>query len=269
MKTYYVNVDGIDVVVTQNSDGTFNIPNIFRGLGTALKPANEPIILARKPLSERTVADNVLKWGTGGLNIDRCRIPAGENELKPTVRGAGVHKIGNERLTGWNRDDYDGTYTPNEAGRFPANVILDEEAGALLDQQSGISKPRKGRTGKRGGTAWHGQKGIGTPDKIGRWPSDSGGGASRFFYCVKASKKERGEGNNHPTVKPVKLIEYLITLITPPNGIVLDPFLGSGTTALAALNLGRFFIGIELNEEYCEIARRRIEQHKTQTKLFA
>ena len=75
--------------------------------------------------------------------------------------------------------------------------------------------------------------------------------------------------NTHPTVKPVKLMEYLITLITPPNGIVLDPFLGSGTTALAALNLGRFFIGIELNEEYCEIARRRIEQHKTQTKLFA
>ena len=260
MKTYYVNVDGIDVVVTQNSDGTFNIPNIFRGLGTALKPANEPIVLARKPLSEKTIAENVMKWGTGGLNIDGCRIPAGENELKSTVRGTGIHKTGNERLTGWNRDDYDGTYTPNEAGRFPANVILDEEAGRMLDEQQE--------------------------------------GASRFFYCVKASKKERNMGledvepttvddgrnkpidnpflrgktlrqNTHPTVKPIKLMEYLITLITPPNGIVLDPFLGSGTTALAALNLGRFFIGIELNEEYCEIARRRIEQHKTQTKLFA
>jgi len=228
------------------------------GWGTALKPANEPIVLARKPISEKTIAENVMKWGTGGLNIDGCRIPVGENELKPTVRGAGVHKTGNERLTGWNRDEYDGTYTPNEAGRFPANVILDEEAGQMLDEQSGISKPRKGRTGKRGGTAWHGQKGIGTPDKIGRWPSDSGGGASRFFYCAKASKKERGEGNNHPTVKPIKLIEYLITLITPTNGIVLDPFFGSGTTGIAAVNLGFNYIGIELDERYVEIARRRI-----------
>ncbi len=226
----------------------------WEGWGTALKPANEPILLARKPISEKTIAENVLKWGTGGLNIDGCRI------------GTDIVGWGGRPSSGYSgRLDTDTSGKPRPVeGRFPANVILDEEAGALLDQQSGISKPRKGRTGKRGGTAWHGQKGIGTPDKIGRWPSDSGGGASRFFYCVKASKKERGEGNNHPTVKPVKLMEYLITLITPPNGIVLDPFLGSGTTALAALNLGRFFIGIELNEEYCEIARRRIEQHKTQ-----
>ena len=222
MKTYYVNVDGIDVVVTQNSDGTFNIPNIFRGLGTALKPANEPIVLARKPISEKTIAENVMKWGTGGLNIDGCRIPAGENELKPTVRGAGVHKTGNERLTGWNRDDYDGTYTPNEAGRFPANVILDEEAGRMLDEQRGVSK--------------------GESDK-GVW------GVLLELVCCDSStvlkrQKERNMGledvepttvddgrnkpidnpflrgktlrqNTHPTVKPVKLMEYLITLITP------------------------------------------------------
>jgi site-specific DNA-methyltransferase (adenine-specific) len=129
-------------------------------------------------------------------------------------------------------------------------------------------------------------------------PSNYGdsGGASRFFYCAKASKKERNMGledaepttvddgrnkpidnpflrgktlrqNTHPTVKPVKLMEYLITLITPPNGIVLDPFLGSGTTALAALNLGRFFIGIELNEEYVEMARRRVASHTAQQEL--
>ncbi len=251
MKTYYVNVDGIDVVVTQNSDGTFNIPNIFRGLGTALKPANEPIVLARKPLSEKTVAENVLKWGTGGLNIDGTRMPT------------------NEKLGRNNKARSDGTsyiiqrkdkYIDNSTGkgRFPANVILDEEAGRMLDEQ---------------------QK-----------------GASRFFYCAKASKKERNMGledvepttvddgrnkpidnpflrgktprrNTHPTVKPVKLMEYLITLVTPPNGIVLDPFLGSGTTALAALNLGRFFIGIELNEEYCEIARRRVASHTAQQEL--
>jgi DNA modification methylase len=198
----------------------------WEGWGTALKPANEPIVLARKPISEKTIAENVMKWGTGGLNIDGCRIPAGENELKPTVRGTGIHKTGNERLTGWNRDDYDGTYTPNEAGRFPANVILDEEAGRMLDEQQE--------------------------------------GASRFFYCAKASRKERGEGNNHPTVKPVKLMEYLITLITPPNGIILDPFFGSGTTGVAAVNLGFNYIGIELDEQYVEIARRRINAAREQ-----
>jgi site-specific DNA-methyltransferase (adenine-specific) len=228
----------------------------WEGWGTALKPANEPIVLARKPISEKTIAENVMKWGTGGLNIDGCRIPAGKNELKPTVRGAGIHKTGNERLGGWNRDDYNGTYTPNEAGRFPANVIIDEEAGRMLDEQ---------------------QK-----------------GASRFFYCAKPSKKERNMGledvepttvddgrnkpidnpflrgktlrqNTHPTVKPVKLMEYLITLVTPPNGIVLDPFFGSGTTGIACVNLGFNYIGIELNEQYVEIARRRINAAKEVT----
>jgi len=226
----------------------------WKGWGTALKPANEPIVLARKPLSEKTVAENVLKWGTGGLNIDGTRIPT------------------NEKLGRNNKARSDGTsyiiqrkdrYIDNSTGkgRFPANVILDEEAGKLLDEQSGISKPRKGRTGKRGGTAWHGQKGIGSPDKIGRWPSDSGGGASRFFYCAKASKKERGEGNNHPTVKPVKLMEYLIKLVTPPEGIVLDPFLGSGTTVIACINTGRNYIGFELDKQYYEIAKNRINKH--------
>ena len=226
----------------------------WKGWGTALKPANEPIVLARKPLSEKTVAENVLKWGTGGLNIDGTRIPT------------------NEKLGRNNKARSDGTsyiiqrkdrYIDNSTGkgRFPANVILDEEAGKLLDEQSGISKPRKGRTGKRGGTAWHGQKGIGSPDKIGRWPSDSGGGASRFFYCAKASKKERGEGNNHPTVKPVKLMEYLIKLVTPPEGIVLDPFLGSGTTVIACINTGRNYIGFELDKQYYDIAKNRINKH--------
>jgi len=186
----------------------------WEGWGTALKPANEPIVLARKPISEKTIAENVMKWGTGGLNIDGCRIESGgehKRAYQPTNHERGVYG----KQTAFQPS--------NKEGRFPANVILDEEAGALLDQQSGISKPRKGRTGKRGGTAWHGQKGIGTPDKIGRWPSDSGGGASRFFYCVKASRKERGEFNKHPTVKPIALMEYLIKLVTPPEGIVLDP----------------------------------------------
>src|SRR5690606_15779462 len=117
MKTYYVSVDGIDVVVTQNSDGTFNIPNIFRGLGTALKPANEPILLARKPISEKTIAENVLKWGTGALNIDRCRIAV--------------------RM---------GSGSASALSRFPANILLDEEAGRMLDEQSGITKSTGGRS---------------------------------------------------------------------------------------------------------------------------
>ena len=205
---------------------TTDLAKQWNGWGTALKPANEPIVLARKPISEKTVAENVLKWGTGGLNIDGCRIPAGENELKPTVRGAGVHKIGNERLTGWNRDEYDGTYTPNEAGRFPANVILDEEAGRMLDAQQE--------------------------------------GASRFFYVAKASRSERTHGgkveNNHPTVKPIQLMRYLCRLIAPPGGLILDPFAGSGTTLIAAIEEGFSVIGIEREPEYCEIIRQRMQE---------
>jgi site-specific DNA-methyltransferase (adenine-specific) len=231
----------------------------WNGWGTALKPANEPIVLARKPLSEKTVAENVMKWGTGGLNIDGCRIPDGEDELKPTVRGAGVHKIGNERLTGWNRDEYDGTYTPNEAGRFPANVILDEEAGKLLDEQSGNLKSGGTRPNgiNKSERSW---KNTSKEIIANNYIPPSEGGASRFFYCAKASKKERGEGNNHPTVKPVSLIKYLITLVTPPDGVCLDPFMGSGTTGVACINTNRNFIGIELDDKYFEIAKKRISE---------
>jgi len=133
MKTYYVNVDGIDVVVTQNSDGTFNIPNIFRGLGTALKPANEPIVLARKPLSEKTVAENVLKWGTGGLNIDRCRVGwKDERDRKNGWRASPSNDDKNE-YSSFKSGSFG---KQNEQGRFPANVILDEEAGRMLDGSS-------------------------------------------------------------------------------------------------------------------------------------
>ncbi len=217
------------------------------GWGTHLKPANEPIVLARKPISEKTIAENVMKWGTGGLNIDGCRLNTlpRKTGTKPTSDGAtgtGNTLVGSSK----NRQ---AEYDMLNKGRFPANVILDEEAGCMLDEQ---------------------QEGV-----------------SRFFYCAKASKKERNIGlddvepttvddgrnkpidnpflrgktprqNTHPTVKPVKLMEYLITLITPPNGVVLDPFFGSGTTGIAAVNLGFNYIGIELDEQYVEIARRRI-----------
>ena len=226
----------------------------WEGWGTALKPANEPIVLARKPLSEKTVAENVLKWGTGGLNIDGCRIGTEvlyNNYCKPKQG----YMSDSEGSSG-------GAFSKEGVniaqGRFPANVILDEEAGALLDKQSGISrssdKPRHNNNadnhdnyncfGKYGNITTTGYSDI--------------GGASRFFYCAKASRKERGEGNNHPTVKPIKLMEYLITLITPPNGIVLDPFFGSGTTGVAAVNLGFHYIGFELDKTYCDIAAKRI-----------
>jgi len=200
------------------------------GWGTALKPAHEPICVARKPLSEKNVALNVLKWGTGGLNIDGCRIGTEvlyNNYCKPKQG----YMSDSEGSSGGAFSKYGVNIAQ---GRFPANVILDEEAGKLLDEQSGILKS----------------------------------GASRFFYCAKASKKERGEGNNHPTVKPLSLIKYLITLVTPPGGICLDPFEGSGTHALACKDLGFNYIGFELNPEYCKMAEKRIEPYLMQQTIF-
>lgn len=220
------------------------------GWGTALKPANEPIVVARKPLSEKTIAENVLKWGTGGINIDDCRIELnGDYKCKANGRPS---------LTGL-VDNYDPTTAnqPDNKGRFPANVILDEEAGKLLDEQSGILKSAKVKSAK---PAYEGEsitkflRGRSTPNN----QYDDCGGASRFFYCAKASKKERGEGNNHPTVKPLSLIKYLITLVTPPGGICLDLFEGSGTHALACKDLGFNYIGFELDKTYYNIATKRI-----------
>ena len=201
----------------------------WEGWGTALKPANEPIVLARKPLSEKTIVENVLKWGTGGLNIDECRI-GGEERINQYCKPKIGYKSEGDKHSG-------GAFSKEGSniatGRFPANIILDEEAGEILDEQSGISKS----TGGKG---------------------EKSKGASRFFYCPKASKNDRGEGNTHPTVKPVKLMEYLVTLVTPPNGVVLDPFIGSGTTVVACANLKCKFIGFELSKEYCAIANNRI-----------
>jgi DNA modification methylase len=223
----------------------------WEGWGTALKPANEPIVLARKPLSEKTIAENVMKWGTGGLNIDGCRIGTEQIKTYGKRQGKGVSLEWSKYTS---PEGYEGGI---HQGRFPANVILDEEAGKLLDEQSGISKSAKVKSAK---PAYEGEsitkflRGRSTPNN----QYDDCGGASRFFYCAKASKKERGEGNNHPTVKPVKLIEYLITLVTPPNGIVLDPFMGSGTTAIACKQLGFDYIGFEKEKSYSKIIEGRV-----------
>ena len=211
----------------------------WQGWGTALKPALEPITVARKPLVG-TVADNVLKWGTGGFNIDETRIQS-------------------EKETGWGgspSNGYSGGLDQNldarpVQGRWPANLIHD---------------------GSDKSTQFFGE-------------------AARFFYCAKASKRDRNDGldnmplqdvhrynggigegkepdtpskdqNHHPTVKPTDLMRYLVTLVTPPDGHVLDPFMGSGSTGKGCVQAGFSFTGIEMDNGYLEIAKRRIEHEK-------
>ena len=229
------------------------------GFGTALKPAHEPICIARKPLSEKTVAANVLRWGTGALNIDDSRIGDG-CESQGTREG---EPSANRSYRNNGGTDFTGKPGPRgggETGRFPSDIILDEEAGKMLDEQSGdrkaggsLSGNEPSRTGGPGTVAYGEFK-----DRL-SWDSyaDSGG-ASRFFYCAKASAEERGYGNTHPTVKPVKLMQYLIRLVTPAGGIVLDPFLGSGTTAVACRGLGVDWVGIEKDAGHMKIIQERL-----------
>lgn len=238
-----------------------NLKDEWHGWGTALKPANEPIVVARKPLGKGlTVAQNVLKWGTGALNIDGSRI-----ELQPgeTTHGSGKSQS-NSPNTAYGDMGEKRVGVPNvksTQGRWPANIMFDEEAAAMLDEQSGeragskkkVYKNNQSRDGR------YGQ--MNALDVEGGY--DDKGGASRFFYVAKASKKERGDGNLHPTVKPQKLMSHLINLVTPPNGIVLDPFMGSGSTGVAAKALGFDFIGIEREPQYFEIALGRIEYETT------
>tara|TARA_R100000329_G_scaffold99925_2_gene82474 strand:+ start:4283 stop:5803 length:1521 start_codon:yes stop_codon:yes gene_type:complete len=330
----------------------------WEGWGTALKPAHEPCVLARKPISENNIPNNVLKHDTGAINIDDCRIKAGEDHAKNTNRKSVKGHWG----------ESEGTETEaHENGRFPANVILDGEAGEMLDEQSGTSRSsdavRKnkqegekltmvGKIHGEGGSETHGFNDQGGASRFflnvekespsGRYPANvihdgsdevrdefpdtkhssavnmhheeyipnnknevygegMGGGAhpgfddvdtsaARFFYCAKASRKEREAGledfesaqvtdrkdttgvgsdnprnrgnklrkNIHPTVKPVALMRYLCRLVTPPGGKILDPFLGSGTTGIAALLEGFDFIGCEISQEYADIATARM-----------
>jgi site-specific DNA-methyltransferase (adenine-specific) len=219
----------------------------WQGWGTALKPAFEPITVARKPLTG-TVAENVLQWGTGGINIDGCRVGC---EGKPVF----INGVERDR----NRSSYDTggsnrTGKITTQGRWPANFIHDgndELVELFPETKSGKMKEGQIRTSK----PLFGSK----TDHIAETYGDSGS-AARFFYCAKASKSERSEGNTHPTVKPLALMKYLITLGLPPGGIVLDPFCGSGTTALACKELGRNYICIEKELEYYQIACNRLDQ---------
>jgi site-specific DNA-methyltransferase (adenine-specific) len=272
----------------------------WNGWGTALKPSHEPIVMARKPF-KGTVADNVLEYGVGGLNIDGTRVSVEDMD------DYAFNMAGNQRVKAKEEGELTGMYeggwkvdkTPKELpqGRWPANVILDEEAGMILDKQSENIK---------GGKAMPPFQGKPTNDinftsgvkEINRLGYNDNSGASRFFYCPKASKNDRDEGltiqakaikgrdegqdktsiaykarpterqNIHPTVKPTDLMGYLIRLVTPKGGIVLDPFMGSGSTGKAAVREGMDFIGIEREEEYYEIAKQRIDFETNKRKFW-
>ena len=291
----------------------YEINNEWEGWGTALKPALEPITMARKPLQEPNVAKNVMKYGTGGINIDGCRI---ETEDKTKRKNKGVEwGIRNDKS-----DNQENEYG-SELGRFPANLIhdgSDEVKDVFPNVGSGNNFQKYNYNEKeydnKETSMFNGDK----PDAPSNY--NDKGSASRFFYCAKASKLDRNEGlekfepsekytagnysqspvcvdchktlngtnnhsrcsgevyyremqskntkNNHPTVKPTHLMKYLCRLVTPKGGIVLDPFLGSGSTGKACVYEEFSFVGIDLSEEYCNISKARIEAAEKHKKLL-
>ena len=226
----------------------------WAGWGTALKPACEPIIVARKPL-EGTVAANVLAWEAGGINIGACRVGPDGGTAGAGRGGPSAGPLGDGRLNGPRAVPVPGL------GRWPANVLLDEEAAAALDAVSPEStSPDPGVPLRSSGREGYGFRGK--PRIVATYGFGDRGGASRFFYTSKATSAERADGlgrrTSHPTVKPLDLMAWLVTLVTPPGGVVLDPFLGSGTTAMAAVGCGFDWIGVEKEAEYIPDARDRI-----------
>jgi site-specific DNA-methyltransferase (adenine-specific) len=234
----------------------------WEGWGTALKPAAEEWWLLRKPLSEKTVAANVLKWGTGGINVDGGRVECADSV--PVFSTIGGRKFEQSNTQPGRKTRQIGIATQ---GRWPANLIHSGEPEVLAgfpDTHSTVRPNCYGKTYSKKGAKIYGKYNE-MPLNISGNHNDAGGSAARFFYCAKASKSERDAGitqesarNHHPTVKPQALCRYLCRLITPPGGIVLDPFMGSGSTGKAALAEGFGFIGIERDPEYLEIARARI-----------
>lgn len=255
----------------------------WQGWGTALKPAHEPICVARKPLTG-TVAENILQFGTGGMNIDGCRTEL-NGDFKSSANGR-------PSITGLS-DNYDPSTAnqPDTQGRWPANLIHDgsDEVVNLFPAKAGAAAPVKGTEQSEVTNGIYGKFNDRVP---GQFYSDTGS-AARFFYCAKASKSDRDEGvmlamvtgaemtgrepdtdglnspragagrtsgarNNHPTVKPTALMQWLVRLVTPPGGKVLDPFAGSGSTGKACAIEGFEFIGFEMDPHYCEIAKQRI-----------
>jgi len=248
------------------------------GWGTALKPALEPITVARKPIAEKSIAENVLKYGTGAINIDASRIATDPEVDDPRLGGKGSWKTDKAGSTVGNLSNQGKIIESSSLGRFPANFIHDgsDEVVSGFPETGPSKASNRGRrhSGRHGGT-------------------DNGGSAARFFYCAKASKKDRDEGldhmeeqqfvqwqtgngasgkpssmsegrdtkrkNTHPTVKPTDLMKYLVRMVTPKGGVVLDPFMGSGSTGKACKLEGFDFIGIEMDEEYFLLAKSRID----------
>ncbi len=214
----------------------------FEGTGTALKPANEPICVARKPISEKTIANNVLRYGTGGLNISECQIgcelrtiPVHSKDVKVDKTMFGLHKtIQHERIE-------------TSEGRFPSNVIIDESVCNSLEEQGKFFYSPK--VSKK-------ERNLGLEDNENQKIEGRDAGQDNRNVPFKNRTVERK--NIHPTVKPVDLMRYLIKLITPKNGVVLDPFMGSGSTGVGALIEGFQFIGMEMDPGYFEIAKQRI-----------
>jgi site-specific DNA-methyltransferase (adenine-specific) len=300
MKTYNVIIGGKNIEVVQNEDGTFIKPQILEELnkfGTALKPAFEPICMAMKPLAEKNFASNVLKYGTGGINIDESRV--GTEELT-YQKVSSMGKTGEFSGQGLTRENGGLVVTGEQTvtGRFPANLIHDnsEEVRECFPESKSQGHWSKTKT------TGFGEFSNGSSEYLGVGEKDKeGGNSSRFFksilYYPKSSKSERNKGcegleyksvistsnggkenvkmtvggaslkgenkipeptkNNHPTVKPIALMEYLIKMITPKSGIVLEPFAGSGSTLVAAKDNGFQYIGIEMTEEYLPIIQAR------------
>ena len=306
MKEYKVSVKGLELTVFQDEDGRFIVPQEVKELekfGTTLKPSYEPIIVARKPC-DGTVTENVLKWGVGGINIDECRV--GDEVIgggtTPNLRSIGKlqkETIGVDKLSFGQVRNAERIPYAEHIGRFPANTILtyddtdfDEVCGGFPvgGKNGSISKPYKINNQVFGDYGY-----------CKEWEAyDDSGSAARYFYCAKASKRDRDEGcnmlpnsapimsnqakadnntendvnsisrvyvgkNTHPTVKPTSLMQYLVRLVTPKGGTVLDPFMGSGSTGKATMyeNKDRHanysFVGVELTEEYLPICKARID----------
>jgi site-specific DNA-methyltransferase (adenine-specific) len=220
----------------------------WQGWGTALKPAWEPIVVARKPLAKgATVATNVMAHGTGALNIGGCRVAGPGGMTWETPRG-GI----------WATDAAaSAELVQNDVGRWPANLIHDgsDEVLAQFPQSNGQQGALTGAEPSSKTANAYGKFAGRAPSE----PRGDTGSAARFFYCAKASKADREDGNTHPTVKPTDLMRYLCRLVTPPGGLVLDPFTGSGSTGKAATLEGFRFIGFEMSPEYAAMARSRID----------
>jgi len=252
-RPWMANADAVDKNARQYIGGT-EAARQWQGWGTALKPALEPITVARKPLIG-TVAENVLAHGTGALNIDGCRVGTDGGTAKgskPQGAGNGIYGDGLHGACEIKQLD---------AGRWPANLIHDGSDDVVgLFPETGVSK---GTAQFKTHTTYQWSKSHADATTEPQHGTEIGygdtGSAARFFYCAKASKRDRGDENKHPTVKPTDLMRYLCRLVTPPGGTVLDPFMGSGSTGKAAALEGFHFIGMERDADYFTIAQARID----------